>query len=85
MSGQSIIPTQATIGEITLKASNKVPSHKGHNKARSDHQLQEQRRKKLRWKIHLPTKKVVLFILWRRQETYNKDVPSHDPETKGNS
>jgi hypothetical protein len=44
-----------------------------------------QRRKKLRWKVQLPTKKVVLFILWRRQGTYNKYVPSQDPETKGNS
>jgi hypothetical protein len=28
---------------------------------------------------------VVLFILWRRQGTYNKDMPSHDLETKRNS
>jgi hypothetical protein len=41
MSGQSIIPTQATIGEITLKAISKAPSHQGHNKAPLDHQLQE--------------------------------------------
>jgi hypothetical protein len=41
MSGQSIIPTQATIGEITLKAISKAPDHQGRNKVPTGHQLQE--------------------------------------------
>jgi hypothetical protein len=38
-SGQSIIPTQATTGEITLKAINKAPNHQGHNKVPIGHHL----------------------------------------------
>jgi hypothetical protein len=41
--------------------------------------------KKLWRKIQLATKKVVLLVLWRRQGAYNKDMPSHDTEAKGNS
>jgi hypothetical protein len=35
-------------------------------------------------KIQLPTKKNVLSFLWRRQGTYNKDLPGNNPETEGN-
>jgi hypothetical protein len=40
MSGQSIIPTQATTREITLKAS-KAPNHQGRSKVPTGHQHQE--------------------------------------------
>jgi hypothetical protein len=41
MSGRSIIPVQATTGEIILKGITTAPNHQGHNKAPLDHQLQE--------------------------------------------
>jgi hypothetical protein len=41
MPRQSIIPTQATTGETTLKAINKAPNLQGHNKVLTGHQLQE--------------------------------------------
>jgi hypothetical protein len=66
------------------RASAQVPVIRNTTKLLQATSSKKQRRKKLRWKVQLPTKKVVLLILWRRQRTYNKDVPSHDPETKGN-
>jgi hypothetical protein len=41
MSGRSIIPAQATTGEIILKGISTTPNRQGHNKAPSGHQLQE--------------------------------------------
>jgi hypothetical protein len=41
MSGQSIIPAQAKIGEIILKGISKAPNNQKHNKAPSGHQPQE--------------------------------------------
>jgi hypothetical protein len=41
MSGRSIIPAQATTGEIIPKGNNTAPNHQGHNKVPSGHQLQE--------------------------------------------
>jgi hypothetical protein len=41
MLGRSIIPAQATIGEIILKGNSTSLNHQGHNKVPSGHQLQE--------------------------------------------
>jgi hypothetical protein len=50
-----------------------------------NHQLQEERRKKLHWRnIRQSTQKVVLPLLWRGQGPYNKDMPGHNSEAKEN-
>jgi hypothetical protein len=66
MSGQYTTPAQVKIEAITPKGINTTPNHLGHSKAPSDHQPQEVEGMKLWRKIQLTTKKVVLFVLWRR-------------------
>jgi hypothetical protein len=85
MSGRFITLAQVMIGAIILKGTTQLSVIRNTTMLLQTTSSKRQRRKKLRWKVQPPSKKVVLFILWRRQRTYNKDVPSHDPEIKGNS
>jgi hypothetical protein len=43
------------------------------------------KRKEFLREIQLPTKEIILSILWRRQGAYNKNMSSHNPKTEGTS
>jgi hypothetical protein len=84
MSGRFIILVQMTIGGIIPKHNNTTLNHQGRNKVLSGHQLQEVEGQKLRRKIWRSAQETILFVLWRRQRAYHKDVPSHDSEVERN-
>jgi hypothetical protein len=83
MSGQSIIPTQATIGEITLKATSKAPNHQGRNKVPTGHQLQEVEEEEA--SVEDSTLNQEGCFVYSVEKIRDRDMPSHDPKAERNS